>query len=93
MKFINYLMELLKQLLLLGFQILVLLKLDLVLPLKCLILFRSFCNLLLAFDKVFFDLIVSNLLLEQSIDFFTDLLERSNDKFTVVLFNKSLLVC
>ena len=66
---------------------------DFVLPLKCLILFRGFCNLLLAFDEVFFDFIVSNLLLEQSIDFFADLLERSNDKFTVVLFNKSLLVC
>ena len=64
MKFINYLVELLKQLLLLGFQILVLLELDFVLPLKRLILLRGFCNLLLTFDEVFFDFIVGNLLLE-----------------------------
>ena len=92
MKFINDLMELLKQLLLLCLQVLVLLELDFILPLLFLVLLLCFGNLLLALNQVGLDLVVSFLLKEELVDLLAYLFEWSNDKFTVVFFNKSFFI-
>merc|ERR1712187_571517 len=85
-------MELLKQLLLLCLQVLVLLELDFILPLLFLVLLLCFSDLLLAFNQVGLDFVVGFLLKEEFVDLLTDLFEWSNDKFTVVFFNKSFFV-
>jgi len=92
MKFIDNLVELCEQLLLLGFQVLELLMFDFVLPFLCLVLLLGLNNLLLDLFQILLDLVVVGLLNLQRNNFLANLLHRANDQFICIFLNKPFFV-
>ena len=92
MKFIDNLVELFEQLLLLSLQVLVLLEFDFVLPLLFLVLFLSLNDSLLALCQIRLNLVMGNLFVFQPCNFLADLFHRANDQLICIFLDKPFFV-